>query len=122
MASGEIIVTDVDTFISGESDIVTKPVTISSGNNLAKLVVVGQISVSGKYIPSLPAASDGSQVPAAITAEAVDASAADTSCPVYVGGVFNPELLVWDAAVTAAQKLTAFAGSNIALVTPKSGG
>jgi hypothetical protein len=118
MASNESFTATTETWISGEADIVTAPMVIASGNSIAARTVLGQIAATGKLIPAVVGAVDGSDVPVAINVEAIDASAADVTGPVYLGGVFNPALAVWDASFTVALQQSAFVGSNIALVTP----
>lgn len=57
-------------------------------------VTVSYAAGSGKYVTSLAAATDGSQTPLAIVAEATDASAADADCLIYTTGDFNEGALV----------------------------
>lgn len=112
----------IDDFITGDSDIVTKAVTIGTGADVAQYTVLGQIAATGKFIPSVATATDGSETPVAISAVAAAAAAADVVAPVYLGGTVNPDLLVWDASFTAALKSTAFIGTPITLVAPKYSG
>lgn len=120
-ASSEVLTTENETWVSGEADVVTKPILIASGNNLAARTVLGQLMSSGEYAPYNPVATNGLQYAVAINAVAVDASSAATNCPAYLGGVFNPDLAVWDAAVTDIHKSVAFSGTNIVLLKPSSG-
>lgn len=107
----------------GEADVVTGSGTVASGNNLARLTVVARLTADNKLVPYDPDAADtGAEKALGIMAEAVDASAADAEGPIYIGGVFNPDELVWDGAVTEAQKVRAFDGTNIALREPKYSG
>jgi hypothetical protein len=53
-----------------------------TGQNLAAGTVLGKITASGKYTLHNNAASDGSEVAAAILYDATDATAADTPCTV----------------------------------------
>lgn len=105
-------------FITGSKDIVTKGVTIASGADVVQYTVLGQVTATGKFIKSVATANDGSQVPVAIAATAVASAAADVDAPVFLQGVFNPELIVWDASFTAILKSTAFIGTPITLVAP----
>lgn len=52
-------------------------ITVPSGTSLARNVVLGKITASGKYVGWAPGASDGSEVVAGMLVDAVDASAAD---------------------------------------------
>jgi hypothetical protein len=61
-----------------DRDTVTRVRTIASGAGvLPRGALLGKITATGKYILSLAAAADGSQVPDAILLEPVDATAAD---------------------------------------------
>jgi len=117
LASNETFTQAVSEHISGEADLVTNSLTITTGA-LAALTVLGQVTTTGEYIQSVQTATDGSQVPVAILTEAVDASGGAVSAPAYVGGVFDPAKLVWDASFTDVHKAVAFTGSNIVLTTP----
>lgn len=70
---------------------------------------------SGKYILSLAAATDGSQVPVAIAAEAIDASAADKVGLIYLAGDFNQRQLTFGTGHTAASTKVALAARGIFL-------
>lgn len=65
----------------------------------------------GTYIESVKTASDGSQVPVAILADAADASAGPVSTGGYVFGEFNLAALIYDASWTPAT-LTAALRAN----------
>jgi len=106
----------------GEADVVSASGTVASGNNLARLTVVARQTADNKLVPYDPAGTGGAEVALGITAEAIDASLADAVGPIYIGGVFNPDELVWGGAVTAAQKEVAFDGTNIALRKPRYSG
>lgn len=122
MASSEAFTQTTENFISGSSDIVTNTATIANGSNLADRTVVGRVDTSGELIACVGTAVDGSEVPVGILVNAVDASGGAETGSIYVGGVFNPELLVWDASFSAVDKLGAFDGTNITLTTPKFSG
>ena len=109
--------TPVD-LITGSADVVTKGVTIASGADVAQYTVLGQVTATGKFIPSVATAVDGSQKPVAIAAVAAAAASADVDAPVYLQGVFNPDALVWDASYTDILKSTAFIGTPITLIAP----
>lgn len=80
-------------------------VTIASGQNIALLEVVGQVTASGKFAALDPAGSDGTQVASGISILAVDALVADKA-----GVIINDdalvatEFLVWPAGITPQQK------------------
>jgi hypothetical protein len=77
-------------------------VTVLSGQNLVRGTLLGRITASGKYVKSLSASSDGSQVPAAILANDTDASAADVGhVLIYTSGEFNERRVIFGTAHTA---------------------
>jgi hypothetical protein len=62
-------------------------VTVASGAGaLAAGAVLGRITANGKYVLSLAAATDGSEVPRAVLATAVDATNADADAIAYSAG------------------------------------
>lgn len=102
--------------ITGDQDLVTIPVTVAPGQNLAAYTVVGKISASGKIAVCNLGASDGSQTPFGILVHAIDASSADKAGVVYIGGCFNPDALTWHSGFdTALKKAVAFDRTNITL-------
>lgn len=88
-----------DLVISG--DIVTESVIIPTGQTILRGTVLGKITTGGKLIKSLSAASDGSQTPYAIAAEAVTTTG-DTTTLAYIAGVFNSNALDIGTAHTVA--------------------
>lgn len=109
--------TPTDIF-GGEADIVTGSETIASGNKIAERTVLGRVTATGKLVPLDPDATDGSEKAVAISVTAIDASTADAQGPVYKGGYFNPNALVWPEDITDAQKAAAFDGTPIHLRVP----
>lgn len=100
---------------AGDSDIITRVMTVAQAGVIAAGSVLGQIDASGKLVVCDAAAVDGSKVPVAILPEAIDTTAGDVSFAVYVAGEFNLDWLVFAASfATEAAKLAAFpAGSAI---------
>ena len=93
---------NLDGLLIGEHPVTSRPITLLSGQNLARGAVLGKITATGKYILSLSAAVDGSEVPDAVLAEATDATAADVATPAYFTGGFDESKLVLGTAHTAA--------------------
>lgn len=60
-------------------------------------VTVTAAAGSGKYIKSLAAATDGSEVPCAILAEDADATSGDVTTIAYVTGEFNSDAMTFGA-------------------------
>lgn len=101
-------------------DVVSKSMTVLSGQNLAALSVLGRVTASGKLVLCDSGASDGSQTPVAINIDPIDASAGDKVGPVYVAGSFNIDALTWHASFsTDALKLAAFGATNGVMVMRK---
>ena len=108
---------------SGEMDIVTGPRTIATGQVLAQFTVMGRRSSDGHLIAHVPTATDGSQNATSILMHAVDTSGtglnAPAPCEVYLGGCFNPDMLVWHASLTTnIQRSTVFDRTNIVIQKP----
>jgi hypothetical protein len=91
-----------DRLIAGDEEILSRKVTILTGQTLVRGAVLGKITASGKYILSLSGASDGSEVPDAVLAQDVDATAADKEAMAYFTGRFNQDALTIGTAHTAA--------------------
>jgi len=91
-----------DKLVVDVTKIVSRKITVISGQTVARGAVLGRITASGKYNLSLSAASDGSQTPDLILAEDCDASGGDKEGLAYEAGVFNVNALVIGTAHTAA--------------------
>lgn len=84
-------------------DVSSETVTILAGQGpIAEGTVLGKITANGKYIVSLSAASDGSQVPDKIASHAIPASVSDQPAVVYTEGRFNQAAAVLGAGHTVA--------------------
>lgn len=91
-----------DGLIAGNAHLlVARKVTVKSGQNLVRGAVIGKDGAD-KYLLSLSAASDGSQTPDLIMAEACDATAADKQALAYERGDFNANALTLGTAHTVA--------------------
>ena len=128
---------DTSALIAGDTDVVSRDIVVASGAQLAigasvigvtstvvttvlpRGTVLGRITASDKYIPSIATASDGSQIPSAILATPLDPSAGDTIGPAYFHGEFAGEKLSYDASWTAAtiEKALRVAGTLIEIRT-----
>lgn len=95
-----------DQLIAGSFEIVTSPVTVASGYNLTRGTVLGMVTSTGYYIPSIKTASDGSQVANAILAEDTNTSSSGTNAatpaPAYFAGEFDTNYMTIDASWTIA--------------------
>lgn len=104
-----------DNLLAGDYPAVTDIIIILLGQVLARGAVLGKVTASGKYVLCDKAAVDGSQVPVAILAEAVDATAADVNAEVYLSGAFNEGKLVFAANNSAVDHRAALRDVNIYL-------
>ena len=84
-----------DGIFAGEDDPQTRQIVLITGQNLPRGAVLGKITASAKHTLSLSGASDGSQVPVCILAEATDATAADKTTIAHHGGVFDENALTY---------------------------
>jgi len=73
---------------------------ISETFNYDSLIAGHQISATGKYILSVAAASDGSEVPLAVLAKDTDATLEDQKTVVYEAGELNENALILGAGHT----------------------
>lgn len=82
-----------DRLIAGNHHLlVGRTVTVKSGQNVVRGAVVGKDG-DGKYLLSASGASDGSQTPDLVMAEACDATAGDKTALAYARGDFNANAL-----------------------------
>ena len=79
---------DPNDLIIPSKDLYSDDVTILTGQNLIRGALLGKVTASSKYVLSLSAAGDGSEVPVAVLARDTDATAADVGSPVYKAGGF----------------------------------
>jgi len=91
-----------DQLLAGETPPVSRKVTILDGQDLTRGAVLGKITASGKYILSLSAAGDGSEVPDAILAEDATADGADAEAMAYFRADVNENSLTIGTGHTAA--------------------
>lgn len=85
-----------------DREVLTLKATVKSGEGvLTRGTLLGKITSSGKYVKSLSASSDGSQVPTAILAHDVDATSADAEAIVYIKGRFAIQGMTFGTAHTA---------------------
>lgn len=75
-----------DGLLAADFPVVTRKVTILTGQNLTRGAVLGRVTASGKYILSLSDAIDGSQTPAAVLLQPADATAEDVEAIALFAG------------------------------------
>jgi hypothetical protein len=114
---------DPTSIVASGSDLVARSITVLSGSTvntitpLPRGTVLGRISASDKYIPSVSTASDGSQTPVGVLADTVDPSAGDIVCDAYFEGEFADLKLTFDAGWTATTLEAAFRKANAPIFT-----
>jgi len=97
--------TSLDTFtpddlIAGDFPLMTRPIVLKSGQDLPRGAVLGEIGSTGTFVLSVAAATDGSEVPAAILVDDTDASAGDVASAAYDTGEFLGSALTLGAGHT----------------------
>lgn len=111
-----------DGLIANEpSLLISVPITLLSGQNLKRGALLGKITASSKYVLSLSASSDGSQAPAAILVDDVDASAADTPALAYIRGDFIANALTLGAGHTTTSVAAGLRDLGIFLINQQGG-
>jgi len=108
-----------ENLVGGEKTILSRPVTLITGQNLPRGAVLGLITASGKYTLSMSAAADGSQTPDCILAEACNATAADKTTVAYFNGDFQSAGLTLGAAHTVASITEGLRVKGINIVIPQ---
>lgn len=104
----ETINPDTEALVTGDTPAVfATEETVLTGQALDALTVVG-FDGDGKIVP----ANNASVAAIGVLVYAADTTGGDLTANVYRGGVFNPDLLVWDEAYsTDALKAKAFEGA-----------
>lgn len=106
-----------DALIAGNALLlVGRKITIASGRVLPRGAVIGRVTDTGKYVLSLPEATDGSQTPDLILAEPSDATDADREALAYARGDFNTRALTLGAGHTVASITEGLRGKGVTLL------
>jgi hypothetical protein len=84
-----------DQLIAGTLQLVTDT-GIITGGAYKRGTVLGVVTASGKYTLSVKTATDGSEKPAAILVDDVDASTTDQNGGLYLMGEFNQNRIIFD--------------------------
>ena len=84
-----------DQLIAGTLQLVTDT-GIITGGAYKRGTVLGVVTASGKYTLSVKTATDGSEKPAAILVDNVDASTSDQNGGLYLMGEFNQNRIIFD--------------------------
>lgn len=106
-----------DSLVAGNAHLlVSRKVVIKSGQNLPRGAVIGKDGAS-KYLLSLAAANDGSQVPDLILAEACDASLGDEEALAYSRGDFADIALTIGAGHNVASTTEALRAKGVTIIS-----
>jgi hypothetical protein len=98
-------------------DLLNKPATIAAGQVLVRGSVLGKVTATGKYLLSVAAATDGSQVPDAVLVQDIDTTAGDLQGIVYTHGSFNFNAFTLGAGQSQATIEDVLRGKGIFLTT-----
>lgn len=82
-----------DNLIAGDYPRVTRVVTVTGAAILSRGSVLGQIDGDGRFQLSDASLTNGAELPDAILAEDIDATAGDVQAHVYIAGEFNSQEL-----------------------------
>jgi hypothetical protein len=94
------------------------PIVLTDGETVVRGSVLGQVTTNEKYLVSLAAATDGSEVARAIAAVAASPSGADETILAYVEGEFNQDELTFGTGKTIANSKQELMDKNIYIVDP----
>ncbi|HHS9742170.1 TPA: head decoration protein [Raoultella ornithinolytica] len=91
-----------DQLLSGPLQVVSDTITVLTASTALykRGTVLGVVTASGKYTLSVATATDGSQVPKAILADDVNATAADVLAGVYLMAEVNQNRITFDPSWT----------------------
>lgn len=88
---------------TAEDEIKTKPAMVLTGQTLAFGLIVAY-NAADKIVPWDPTQTDSRLKPVGVIATAINTTASpgpagDRHAEIYVGGCFNPDLLIWPASL-----------------------
>jgi len=104
-----------DNLIAGDYPRVTEVGTLLSGETVDRGDLLGKVTASGKYVLSLAASTDGSEVPVAIASDTADASLGDVPVTLYLSGEFSEDHVGFGTGHTAASVRDGLRALNIYL-------
>lgn len=94
----------------GNGAISRENVTMAQSAIVEPGTVLGIVTATGKFMPLDLAATDGTEVAAAVNYARVDASAADVACVISArASELKIDQLIWPAGISAPEKATAIA-------------
>lgn len=108
IASAETDSVSYETFF-GDAPIITNVYLVAAGVTLIAHSVV-MFNGAGELVEWVPGGADD---PVGITAEVIDTTGAAAMQPIYVGGKYNTDAIMWPAGTTDDQKRAAFIRTDI---------
>ena len=118
MPSNETFTETVSQLQLGGFPVLTEPVTIAAGEGVLKAgAVLGKVTADGTYKLALAASGDGSETPARILANDVDATS-EATAHTYVSGQLNQNELTLGAGITLAALGDVLDGTPVFLADP----
>jgi hypothetical protein len=104
-----------DNLFAGSAEVVTTTLPLAASTAIAARTVLA-LNTSGYLVAYDDTAVDSKATAVCISVEAAASSGSVREIPVYVGGCFNHEALVWPAgANTLAERRAAFQRTNIVI-------
>ena len=96
-------------WVTGEKQVVTRDYTCADTNKaVATYTAMGKVTATGKVKVAVQTANDGSQNVIGFAARPMASKASEQSIDLFVEGMFNPEMVVWDGSFdTEAKKAAA---------------
>lgn len=111
-----------DGLVGGNPDLLlNSSIILAAGQNLKRGALLGKITASGKYVLSLAASSDGSQVPNSILVDDVDATSGDKAALNYTRGDFLQDFVTFGTGHTPASTSAALRPLGIVFITAQGG-
>ena len=111
IASVETDAVSYETFF-GDAPIITNVYMVAADTVLIAHSVVA-FNASGELVEWAPGGADSTADAVGITAEVIDTTGAAAMHPIYVGGKFNTNAIMWPTGATDEQKKMAFIGTDI---------
>ncbi|MGL5629258.1 MAG: head decoration protein [Plesiomonas shigelloides] len=104
-------------WMTGEKQVVTRDYTCAETNKaVATYTAMGKVTATGKVKVAVQTATDGSQIVIGFAARPMTSKATEQSIDLFVEGMFNPEMVVWDGTFdTDAKKAAAMPDRSLYL-------
>lgn len=111
-----------DGLVAGNPDLLlNSPIILAAGQNLKRGALLGKVTATSKYVLSLAAASDGSQVPNSILVDDTDATSGDKATINYTRGDFLQDYVTFGTGHTPASTTAVLRPLGIVFITAQGG-